>query len=210
VCCIDLEFDHLSKGRIAWNIVATTQENVARNFGFDRLVDHDDRYGWADEYPDVVYKLWEGSWDEGAPLKDRERGVFADASRIHKINHVGQRYRVEGPHLPSPSPQRTPLLFQAGSSPAGCAFAARNAEGQFIMAPNPAAAGRMAVTATSNGSDWQSRTAAAIRWVGRWLTRWSGERRLLTLPEPVRISALPMQLIQVRVIRDVFSKGKTV
>jgi long-chain alkane monooxygenase len=99
--------DHLSKGRIAWNIVTTTQENAARNFGFDCLVDHDDRYEWAEEYLDVVYKRWEGSWDEGALLKDRERGVFAGASGVHKINHVGQRYRVEGPHLPSPSPQRT-------------------------------------------------------------------------------------------------------
>jgi long-chain alkane monooxygenase len=132
--------DHISNGRIAWNIVTSTQENAARNFGFDRLTDHDDRYEWADEYLDVVYKLWEGSWDEGALLKDRERGVFSDHARIHKIHHAGKRYRVEGPHLPSPSPQRTPLLFQAGSSPAGRAFAARNAEAQFILPPNPAAA----------------------------------------------------------------------
>ncbi|WP_439495532.1 LLM class flavin-dependent oxidoreductase [Bosea sp. (in: a-proteobacteria)] len=132
--------DHISKGRIAWNIVTSTQENAARNFGFDRLTEHDERYEWADEYLEVVYKLWEGSWDDGALLKDRERGIFSDHSRIHKIHHVGKRYRVEGPHLPSPSPQRTPLLFQAGSSPAGRAFAARNAEAQFISTPNPAAA----------------------------------------------------------------------
>lgn len=133
--------DHISKGRIAWNIVTSTQENAARNFGLDRLTAHDERYVWAEEYLDVVYKLWEGSWDDGALVRDRARGVFADASRIHKIHHVGPRYRVEGPHLPSPSPQRTPLLFQAGSSPAGRAFAARNAEAQFITTPNPAAAG---------------------------------------------------------------------
>jgi FMN-dependent oxidoreductase (nitrilotriacetate monooxygenase family) len=132
--------DHISKGRIAWNIVTSTQENAARNFGFDRLTEHDERYEWADEYLEVVYKLWEGSWDDDALLKDRQRGVFSDHSRIHKIHHVGKRYRVEGPHLPSPSPQRTPLLFQAGSSPAGRAFAARNAEAQFISTPNPEAA----------------------------------------------------------------------
>jgi long-chain alkane monooxygenase len=132
--------DHISNGRIAWNIVTSTQENAARNFGFERLTEHDDRYEWADEYLEVVYKLWEGSWDEGALLKDRVRGVFSDHTRVHKINHVGKRYRVEGPHLPSPSPQRTPLLFQAGSSPAGREFAARNAEAQFIMTPTPAAA----------------------------------------------------------------------
>jgi long-chain alkane monooxygenase len=132
--------DHISRGRLAWNVVTSTQENAARNFGHDRLTEHDERYEWAEEYLDVVYKLWEGSWDDGALLKDKARGVFSDYTRIHKINHVGSRYRVEGPHLPSPSPQRTPFLFQAGSSPAGRRFAARHAEGQFIAAPNPAAA----------------------------------------------------------------------
>lgn len=129
--------DHISNGRIAWNIVTSTQENAARNFGLDRLTPHDERYEWADEYLEVVYKLWEGSWDDDALLKDRQGGVFSDHTKIHKINHVGKRYRVEGPHLPSPSPQRTPLLFQAGSSKAGRAFAARNAEAQFITPPNP-------------------------------------------------------------------------
>jgi FMN-dependent oxidoreductase (nitrilotriacetate monooxygenase family) len=135
--------DHISNGRIAWNIVTSTQENAARNFGLDRLTAHDERYEWADEYLDVVYKLWEGSWDEDALEKDRARGVFSDYTKIHKINHVGKRYRVEGPHLPSPSPQRTPLLFQAGSSPAGRAFAARNAEAQFITPPNPSVAAEL-------------------------------------------------------------------
>jgi len=128
--------DHISKGRIAWNIVTSTLENGARNFGFSQLPEHDERYEWAKEYVDVLYKLWEGSWDEGALLKDRARGVFSDPARIHKINHVGKRYRVEGPHLSSPSPQRTPLLFQAGSSGAGRRFAAMNAEAQFIAVPN--------------------------------------------------------------------------
>lgn len=135
--------DHISRGRIAWNIVTSTQENAARNFGLDRLTAHDERYEWADEYLEVVYKLWEGSWDEGALLKDRTRGLFSDPSKIHRIHHVGKRYRVEGPHLPSPSPQVTPLLFQAGSSPAGMAFAARNAEAQFISPPHPAAAAEL-------------------------------------------------------------------
>lgn len=129
--------DHISKGRIAWNIVTSTQENAARNFGHDRLTPHDERYEWAEEYVDVTYKLWEGSWDEDALLQDREAGIFSDHTRIHKIHHAGKRYSVEGPHLPSPSPQRTPLLFQAGSSPTGRTFAARNAEAQFIATPRP-------------------------------------------------------------------------
>lgn len=132
--------DHIAKGRIAWNIVTSTQENAARNFGFDRLVEHDERYAWAEEYMEVLYKLWEGSWDDQALLHDKERGLFADPARIHKIHHHGARYSVEGPHLPSPSRQKVPFLFQAGSSGAGRNFAARHAEGQFISPPHPQAA----------------------------------------------------------------------
>lgn len=129
--------DHASNGRIAWNIVTSALENGWRNFGHDGLLAHDDRYAWADEYLDVLYKLWEGSWDDGALLADRASGVYADPSKIHKIHHVSERYRVEGPHLVAPSPQRTPLLFQAGSSKVGRDFAARNAEAQFIVSPDP-------------------------------------------------------------------------
>jgi FMN-dependent oxidoreductase (nitrilotriacetate monooxygenase family) len=132
--------DHISNGRIAWNIVTGTQDNGARNFGLSQLTDHAERYRWADEYVDVAYKLWEGSWDEDALLQDREGSTHADPSKIHKIYHKGERYSVEGPHLPSPSPQRTPVLYQAGSSGAGRAFAARNAEAVFIIAPTPAVA----------------------------------------------------------------------
>ena len=154
--------DHISKGRVAWNIVTSTQENAARNFGLDRLTAHDERYEWADEYLEVVYKLWEGSWEDDALLKDRTRGIFADHSRIHKINHVGKRYRVEGPHLPSPSPQRTPFLFQAGSSPAGRAFAARNAEAQFISTPSPAVAAEL-IADTSNLAERNGRQRGDIK-----------------------------------------------
>lgn len=139
--------DHASKGRIAWNIVTSLSDNAWRNFGYDGLPRHDDRYLWAEEYVDVVYKLWEGSWEDGAVLVDRDGGRHGDYSKVHKIHHHGKRYRVEGPHLVAPSPQRTPLLFQAGSSPAGRRFAAQNAEAQFIVAPNPqAAAGLIADT----------------------------------------------------------------
>ncbi|MFT4087375.1 MAG: LLM class flavin-dependent oxidoreductase [Gordonia sp. (in: high G+C Gram-positive bacteria)] len=129
--------DHISRGRVAWNIVTGTQDNGYRNFGYRALEDHDERYRWADEYVDVAYKLWEGSWDEGALLRDKDGGLHADPDKVHKINHSGERYQVEGPFLPSPSPQRTPLLFQAGSSGPGRAFAARNAEAVFLVAPSP-------------------------------------------------------------------------
>ena len=132
--------DHASDGRIAWNIVTSMSPNAWRNFGFGEMALHEDRYAWADEYVDVVYKLWEGSWDDGALLQDKASGRYSDFSKVHKIDHVGARYRVEGPHLVAPSPQRTPLLFQAGSSPTGRRFAARNAEAQFIASPSPEAA----------------------------------------------------------------------
>ncbi|OZC97156.1 LLM class flavin-dependent oxidoreductase [Rhodococcus sp. 06-235-1A] len=132
--------DHASDGRIAWNIVTSLSPNAWRNFGFGDMALHEDRYAWADEYVDVVYKLWEGSWDDGALLQDKASGRHSDFSKVHKIDHVGARYSVEGPHLVAPSPQRTPLLFQAGSSPTGRRFAARNAEAQFIASPTPEAA----------------------------------------------------------------------
>ncbi|MFD1706439.1 LLM class flavin-dependent oxidoreductase [Siminovitchia sediminis] len=134
--------DHISNGRVAWNMTTGFLENAYRNYGYEGLASHEERYGTLDEYADVLYKLWEGSWDEGALLKDRESGIYADPAKVHKINHAGKYYKVEGPHLVSPSPQRTPVLFQAGSSPTGRDFAARNAEGIFIKAPSPEIARR--------------------------------------------------------------------
>ncbi|HEY0287606.1 MAG TPA: LLM class flavin-dependent oxidoreductase [Pseudomonas sp.] len=125
--------DHLTEGRVAWNIVTSYLDNTARNFGLEALPDHDERYRWADEYVDVVFKLWEASWEDDARVADPVSGVFADPAKVHKINHHGPRYSVEGPHLVEPSPQRTPVLFQAGGSEAGRAFAARNAELTFVM-----------------------------------------------------------------------------
>jgi len=128
--------DHISGGRIGWNIVTSVTDNAARNFGFDKIVPHDQRYDWADEYMDVLYKLWEGSWDADAMIADRESGVFSDHTKVHRINHQGERYRVQGPHLVSPSPQRTPMLYQAGASKRGSKFGAQHAEGTFVLYPN--------------------------------------------------------------------------
>lgn len=123
--------DHLTKGRIGWNIVTSYLPNAARNFGLDEEIPHDDRYRYADEYLDVLYKLWEGSWDDDAVIADREAGVFTDPSKVRYIDHVGERHRVAGPHIVHPSPQRTPVLFQATGSPAGIEFAGRHAEVVF-------------------------------------------------------------------------------
>ena len=123
--------DHLTKGRIGWNIVTSYLPNAARNFGLDGEIPHDRRYEIADEYLDVVYKLWEGSWDDDAVVRDRERGVYTDPSKVRYIDHVGESFRVKGPHLSEPSRQRTPVLYQATGSPAGIAFAGRHAEVVF-------------------------------------------------------------------------------
>lgn len=132
--------DHLSGGRVGWNIVTSVLENAHRNFGAAELARHDERYEWAEEYMEVVYKLWEGSWDDGALIQDKSAGIHADPAGVHKVHHAGPRYRVEGPHLSSPSPQRTPVLFQAGSSRRGQQFCARHAEATFTLLPNARAA----------------------------------------------------------------------
>jgi FMN-dependent oxidoreductase (nitrilotriacetate monooxygenase family) len=128
--------DHLTDGRVAWNVVTSYLENAARNLGFDTLPLHDDRYVRGEEYVEVLYKLWEGSWEDDAVVVNRERGTYADPAKVHTIDHAGTFYDVAGPHLSEPSPQRTPVLFQAGSSDAGREFAARHAEATFIAARN--------------------------------------------------------------------------
>ncbi len=131
--------DHLTKGRVGWNIVTSYLPNAARNFGHDTEVVHDHRYEIADEYLDVLYKLWEGSWDDDAVIQDRERRVYTDPAKVRYIDHVGEHFKVAGPHLCQPSRQRTPVLFQATGSPAGIEFAGRHAEVVFTGGMDTAA-----------------------------------------------------------------------
>ncbi|MCE5976997.1 LLM class flavin-dependent oxidoreductase [Pseudomonas sp. JR33AA] len=128
--------DHLTKGRIGWNIVTSYLDSGARNLGQKALSDHDARYDYADEYLEVLYKLFEGSWEEGAVLRDRERGIFSDPNKVHEIRHQGKHFQVPGIHLCEPSPQRTPVLYQAGASSRGKDFAAGHAECVFVAAPS--------------------------------------------------------------------------
>jgi long-chain alkane monooxygenase len=123
--------DHLTGGRIGWNIVTSYLPNAARNFGLAEEIPHDTRYEIADEFVEVAYKLWEGSWDDDAVVADAAHGVYADPDKVHYVDHVGAHFRVAGPHLVEPSPQRTPVLYQATQSPAGIAFAGRHAEVVF-------------------------------------------------------------------------------
>ncbi|WP_432547311.1 LLM class flavin-dependent oxidoreductase [Kineococcus sp. SYSU DK004] len=127
--------DHLTGGRVAWNVVTGYLDSAARNLGFTAQVAHDERYEVAEEYLEVCYKLWEGSWEDGAVVRDAERGVFADPAKVHDIAHHGRYFDVPGAFLCEPSPQRTPVIFQAGSSPRGQRFAGTHAEAVFVIGP---------------------------------------------------------------------------
>ncbi len=151
--------DHLSGGRVAWNIVTSYLQSGARSLGQDALQAHDARYARADEFMAVCYQLWEGSWEDGAVQRDRARGVYADPARVHAIAHAGEHFRSHGVFQCEPSPQRTPLLFQAGGSARGTRFAAEHAECIFLGAPtrnglrNQAQAIRRAVAEAGRAPD---------------------------------------------------------
>jgi FMN-dependent oxidoreductase (nitrilotriacetate monooxygenase family) len=128
--------DHLTRGRIGWNIVTGYLESAARGMGRAEQIGHDDRYEIAEDYMQAVYKLWEASWEDGAVLRDRTSGRFADTRRIHRVQHEGPHFKVDAIHLCEPSPQRTPVLYQAGASTRGRQFAAQHAECVFINGPS--------------------------------------------------------------------------
>ncbi|MBO0767174.1 MAG: LLM class flavin-dependent oxidoreductase, partial [Solirubrobacterales bacterium] len=128
--------DHLTNGRFAWNVVTGYLPSVARAMGESEHTAHDARYDHADEYMEVTYKLWEGSWEDDAVVRDAERGVFVEPGKVHEISHHGRYFDVDAIHLCEPSPQRTPFIYQAGSSPRGLKFAIDHAEAIFIASPS--------------------------------------------------------------------------
>lgn len=125
--------DHLTSGRVGWNIVTSYSEAAARNLGKEQQLTPAERYDLADEYMDVVYKLWESSFEEDAVVRDAQSATYIDPSKVHPINHSGAHFTVPGFHLCEPSPQRTPVLFQAGSSARGMEFGGKHAEVVFIQ-----------------------------------------------------------------------------
>ncbi|MBV4543151.1 LLM class flavin-dependent oxidoreductase [Pseudomonas vlassakiae] len=129
--------DHLTQGRAGWNIVTSYLASGARNLGQPPL-SHDQRYALAEEYLQVCYKLWETSWEDDAVQADRATGVYADPRKVHGIDHQGTWFKVPGFHLSEPSPQRSPVIYQAGASSRGRAFAAAHAECVFVAAPSKA------------------------------------------------------------------------
>ena len=127
--------DHLTDGRLALNVVTSYLESAAENLGLDERMDKQTRYDRADEFMDVCYALWEESWADDAVVRDRERGVYADPEKVREIDFEGEFFSVPGPHSAEPSPQRTPVIYQAGSSDRGRDFAAGNAEAVFCSQP---------------------------------------------------------------------------
>ncbi len=158
--------DHLTKGRVSWNIVTSYLDSAARNLGLAQQLDHDERYELGEEFLEVCYRLWESSWEDDAVVMDANRGVFADPAKVHPIRHRGRHYQVPDAFLAAPSPQRTPVLFQAGASKRGRRFAATHAEAVFVNASSPGQLRRLVETlraeAESVGRDPESVKIFAI------------------------------------------------
>jgi FMN-dependent oxidoreductase (nitrilotriacetate monooxygenase family) len=127
--------DHLSDGRVGWNVVTSPIEMFTYE---QQQLSHDERYDRADEYLEVCRKLW-ASWEPDAIIMDRESGIFADAAKVHPINHTGKYFKVNSPLQMPPSPQGHPVIIQAGQSERGLEFAARHAEAVFAVHHTPAA-----------------------------------------------------------------------
>ena len=125
--------DHLTKGRAAWNVVTSLNHNQSANYGEVRQ-DSDSRYERAHEFMEVCQKLWH-SWDGDAVVMDREAAIFADASKIRRIEHRGKHFQSRGPLNVTRSPQTGPAILQAGTSPKGMDFAAQYSDALFAIQP---------------------------------------------------------------------------
>lgn len=126
--------DHVTKGRVGWNIVTSSEDRAAQNFGMDKLPLHDKRYEIAEEFVEVVDALW-SSWDADAIVADPVTGYYADHTKVHPIHHKGEHFSVRGPLNTPRSPQGKPVICQAGASPRGRDFAAKNAD-LLLCIPN--------------------------------------------------------------------------
>ncbi|MCW1872865.1 LLM class flavin-dependent oxidoreductase (plasmid) [Erwinia sp. INIA-01] len=128
--------DQLSGGRVGWNVVTSPLEGSAKNFSRDRHPEHDERYRIASEYLQVAKGLWD-SWEADAFVRNKQTGEFFDASKLHTLNHKGHYFSVQGPLNVGRSPQGRPVIFQAGASDAGKAFAAETADGIYTRQETP-------------------------------------------------------------------------
>ena len=123
--------DHMTEGRAAWNVVTSVNDNEARNMGLEHAVGHDERYDRADEFMEVVHGHWD-TWEDDALVLDQANGLFAHGDKVHRLDHVGDRFRSRGPFTVPRTPQGHPVVIQAGQSSRGELFAARWGELQFV------------------------------------------------------------------------------
>ena len=119
--------DHLTRGRILWNLVTTASKDAAQNFGLDDILEHDARYDRADEYVALCRALWD-SWEPDAVVMDREANLFADPAKVHAVDFEGEHFRCKGPSTVTSSPQRHPVISVAGTSPRGQRFAVQHGD----------------------------------------------------------------------------------
>ena len=124
--------DHLTGGRVGWNVVTGVSRSEYRNLSMSDWIPHDERYERAEEYVELCYRLWE-SWEPDAVIADRESGIYADPGKVRRVNFEGRYFSSTGPLVVMASPQRRPVIFQAGSSERGRDFAARHAEVVFSI-----------------------------------------------------------------------------
>jgi FMN-dependent oxidoreductase (nitrilotriacetate monooxygenase family) len=144
--------DRISGGRAGWNIVTSWSDAEARNFGRERHLDHETRYARAMEFAEVVCGLWD-SWGDGALLCDKETARLIRPEHLHRLDHRGPHFSVQGPLDVPRSPQGRPLLVQAGSSDAGIGLAARYAEAVYVVFHDEAGAKAQADRLRSAVSD---------------------------------------------------------
>jgi FMN-dependent oxidoreductase (nitrilotriacetate monooxygenase family) len=127
--------DHMLGGRAAWNVVTSLNDSEAANFGRATQLGHDARYDHADEFMEAVLGHWD-TWEDDAILYDRERGIFADPAKVHRLDHKGASIRTRGPFTVPRTPQGRPVIIQAGQSGRGRQFAARWGELVFVIDRN--------------------------------------------------------------------------
>ncbi len=127
--------DHMLGGRAAWNVVTSLNDSEAHNMGADDHLEHDLRYDRADEFLEIVLSHWD-SWGDDAIIQDRESGIFADATKVRRLDHKGKWFKSRGPFTVPRTPQGRPVLIQAGQSGRGKSFAARWGDLVFVIYPN--------------------------------------------------------------------------
>ena len=123
--------DHMTQGRVGWNVVTSLNDEEAKNFGFKSHLDHDERYDQADEIMEVVTGLWD-TWQDGAVVVDKDKGLFANKDKVRQLNYNGKYVSSKGPLTVPRSPQGHPVIMQAGQSDKGKEFAAK--WGEIIFA----------------------------------------------------------------------------